>query len=128
MCNVVHCHFFVTHACFKAVSSCERNICCFRNLARRESLSPFPCTHPCNASANQAVKDVSKSYDALLDLFESIENFLSRLDIYTKIPLTTAMKDVIVKILAEVLSTLALATKQVKQGRLSESLLADAGL
>jgi len=68
---------------------------------------------------------VSKSYDALLDLFESIENFLSRLDIYTKIPLTTAMKDVIVKILAEVLSTLALATKQVKQGRFSESLLAN---
>jgi hypothetical protein len=71
----------------------------------------------------QAVKDVSASYDALVDLFESIENFLSRLDIYTKIPLTAAMTDIIIKIIVEVLTTLALATKQVKQGRLSQSYL-----
>lgn len=31
------------------------------------------------------------------------------------------MRDVVVKIMVEILSTLALATKQVKQGRLSES-------
>ena len=67
----------------------------------------------------QAVKDVSASYDALVDLFESIENFLSRLEIYTKIPLTPPMADIIVKIMVEVLSTLALATKQVRQGMLS---------
>jgi hypothetical protein len=53
-------------------------------------------------------------------LFESIERFLSRLDIYTRIPLTPAISDVIIKILVEVLSTLAIATRQVKQGRLSE--------
>jgi len=70
---------------------------------------------------NQAVKDVSTSYDALIDLLESIGNFLNRLDIYTKIPLTAAMTDIVVKILVEVLTTLALATRQVKQGRLSES-------
>ena len=68
----------------------------------------------------QAAKDVSASYDALVDLFESIESFLRRLDIYTKVPLTEAMTHVIIKIMVEVLSTLALATKQVKQGRLSE--------
>ena len=73
---------------------------------------------------NQAVKDVSASYDALMDLFESIESFLARLDIYTKIPLTAAMTDIVVKIIVEVLNTLALATKQVKQGRLRESLAA----
>jgi hypothetical protein len=69
---------------------------------------------------NQAVKDVSESYDALVDLFESIENFLRRLEIYTKIPLTEAMTDIVIKIMVEVLSTLALATKQVNTGRLSE--------
>jgi hypothetical protein len=75
---------------------------------------------------HQAVKDVSASYDALSDLFESIENFLSRLDIYTKVTLTAAMTNVIVKIIVEILSTLALATTQVKQGRLSKaSLLTD---
>ena len=69
----------------------------------------------------QAIKDVSASYDALVDLFESTENFLRRLDIYVKIPSTTAMTEIIVKILIELLSTLALATQQVKQGRLSMS-------
>ena len=36
-----------------------------------------------------------------------------------KIPPTTMMTDIIVRIMVEVLSVLALATKQVKQGRLS---------
>jgi hypothetical protein len=68
----------------------------------------------------QAVKDISASYDALVDLFESFECFLRRLDIYTKIPSTTAMTEIIVKILIELLSTISLAVQQVKQGRLSE--------
>jgi len=70
--------------------------------------------------AYQAVKDVSASFDALVDLLECIGNFLNRLDIYTKIPLTAAMTEVVVKIIVELISTLGLATKQVKQGRPSE--------
>jgi hypothetical protein len=77
---------------------------------------------PYDVHCFQAIKDVSASYDALVDLFESIENFLRRLDVYTKIPPTTAMTEMVVKILVELLSTLALATQQVKQGRLSEFL------
>jgi hypothetical protein len=69
---------------------------------------------------SQAVKDVSTSYDALIDLFESIENFLSRLDIYTRIPPSAVLTDMAVKIMVELISTLALVIKQVKQGRLSE--------
>jgi len=69
---------------------------------------------------HQAIKDLDKSYDTLVDLFESFESFLSRLDIYTKIPSTTAITQIIVKILAELLSTISLAIQQVKQGRLSK--------
>jgi hypothetical protein len=69
---------------------------------------------------HQAIKDISTSYDGLVDLFESFESFLSRLDIYTKIPSTTAMSGIIVKILIELLSTISLAIQQAKQGRLSE--------
>jgi hypothetical protein len=68
----------------------------------------------------QAVKDISASYDALADLFASFENFLSRLHIYIGVPPTPALTNILVKIIAEMLSTLALATKQVKQGRFSE--------
>ena len=64
---------------------------------------------------------MGKSYDALVDLFESFESFLRRLDIYTKMPSTTAMTEIIVKILVELLSTISFfAIKQAKEGRLSE--------
>jgi len=69
---------------------------------------------------HKAIKDVGKSYDGLVDLFESFESFLRRLDIYTNIPSTTAITGVIVKILGELLSTISLAIQQVKQGRLSK--------
>jgi hypothetical protein len=78
------------------------------------------CIYPCDSSVNQATKDINASYNALIDLLESIKNFLSRLDIYTKVPLTAAMTDIVVKLLVEVLSILALATKQAKQSTLSE--------
>ena len=63
------------------------------------------------------------SYDTLVALFASFENFLSRLNIYTGIPPTPALTNVLVKIIVELISTLALATKQVKQGRFSEFVL-----
>ena len=69
---------------------------------------------------HQAIKDVSSSYEALVDLFESFESFLRRLDIYTKVPSTTAMNEMIVKIVIELLSTISLAIEQAKHGRLSK--------
>jgi hypothetical protein len=67
----------------------------------------------------QTASDVSSSYDALVDLFECIGNFLKRLRIHTDLPLSPSMKDIVVKIMVELLSVLALATKQIKQGRFS---------
>jgi hypothetical protein len=71
---------------------------------------------------SQAAKDVVTSYDALIELFECMMSFLSRLKVYTQIPSTNVpeMKEIIVKILVEVLSILALATKEIKRGCLSE--------
>jgi hypothetical protein len=72
---------------------------------------------------NQTACGVSTSYDALLELFERVGNFLKRLHIYTEIPFTPAMTDIIVQIMVEVLSVLALATKEIKRGRFSEPIL-----
>ncbi|KAH9978330.1 hypothetical protein BJV74DRAFT_141737 [Russula compacta] len=83
-------------------------------------VSPVKTIHTCIGILLSAVKDVSASYDALVELFESTLSFLKRLDIYTKIPLTTGMTEIIVKILIQVISTLAVATKQIKQGRLKK--------
>jgi len=60
---------------------------------------------------------VKTSYDALVEVFECVENFLKRLTIYAEIPPTPAMTEMVVKILAEILSIPALATRQIKQGR-----------
>ncbi|KAI0282661.1 hypothetical protein BC826DRAFT_274595, partial [Russula brevipes] len=64
-----------------------------------------------------AIKDVGASYDALGDLFESIQAFLRRLNIYRRNKLNPAMCEIIVRILVELLSTFALATKEINQGR-----------
>ena len=61
------------------------------------------------------------SYDTLVDIFECIENFTSRLKIYMEIKLTPAMVEMIVKLMVELLAVLALATKQINQGRFSKS-------
>jgi hypothetical protein len=68
----------------------------------------------------QAAKDVKSSYDALVDLLETIEHFLGRLEIYVGLPLTPAMRQIIVKIMVELLSTISLATKQLKQSQPGE--------
>ena len=94
-----------------------------RHPSSRMSLIHFPSVRPCDIQLFQAVKDVSTSHDALIDLLESIEHFMNRLDIYTRVPPTGAMTEIIVKIMAELISTLALVTKQIKQRRPSEYIL-----
>ena len=73
----------------------------------------------CNLGRCQAAGGVSSSHDALLGLFKRLGNFLERLKIYVRIPPTTAMSVIIVKIMVQVLSVLALGTKQIKQGQIS---------
>ena len=70
--------------------------------------------------SHQAAKDVNAAQDALVDIFERIENFFKRLETYTEVPPTAAMTDIIVKIMVEVLNVFAIATKEIKQGRTSE--------
>ncbi|KAH9001946.1 hypothetical protein EDB83DRAFT_853201 [Lactarius deliciosus] len=64
-----------------------------------------------------AAKDVVASQDALVDIFERIESFFRRLEEYSEVPTTEAMKDIIVKIMVEVLGIFGIVTKEMKQGR-----------
>jgi hypothetical protein len=70
----------------------------------------------------QAVKDVIASYEVLAQLFERIHFFLLRLNLYTVLPLTSEMTLLLGKIMAQVLSVLALSTKEMKEKRISESI------
>ena len=50
-----------------------------------------------------------------------MENFFQRLEVYTEVAPSPEMVDIIMKIMVEVLTILAIATKEVKQGLPSES-------
>ena len=52
-----------------------------------------------------------------------MEFFFLRLETYTKVPLAAGMTDIIIKVMLEVLTVLAIATKVMKHGRMSESVL-----
>ena len=70
-------------------------------------------------SMPQAVKDVGESRSTIIDIFEHMESFFLRLETYVEVQPTTEMRDIIIKILVEVLSILAMATKEIKRYRIS---------
>ena len=56
----------------------------------------------------------------LAAVFQRLENFFRRLETYAEVPPTARMTDMIVKIMAEVLSILSIATKELRQSRASK--------
>ncbi|KAI0291194.1 hypothetical protein B0F90DRAFT_402570 [Multifurca ochricompacta] len=85
-------------------------------------LSVFHNTCLCNSRHLQAAKDVVKSHETLANLFERIQNFLQRLNIYTGIPLTPHFTELLGKIMAQVLAILAVSTKAMTQRRIKKYL------
>ena len=89
--------------------------------------------HPFEAQI-QVVRDIVASHDTLIHLFERINFFLQRLNIYTEIPLTNDLTELLGKIMAELLSILAISTKEMSDRKMSKlihslsSFLADYGL
>jgi hypothetical protein len=75
-----------------------------------------------NFLVQQAAKGIRDGYDTLVDVFECIENFLMRLMNYARpeIKPTPAMSEILIKILTEFVSILALVTKWMNEGRISK--------
>ena len=74
----------------------------------------------CDTYLSQAVKDARAIQDTFVELFERIGDFFRRLETSIEVPLTASMMDITLKIMVEVLSILAIATKEIKPGRMSE--------
>jgi hypothetical protein len=74
---------------------------------------------------SQATQAVGASQDALIGLFERIENIFRRLETYIDVPPTAGMTDAIVKVMVEVLRILAIATKEIKENRASKLIFGD---
>jgi hypothetical protein len=69
---------------------------------------------------SQAAVDVQSSQNTLLDIFQRIEMFFGRLQVYVEVEPTPEMMDMMVQITVEVLSILGIATKEINQGRTSK--------
>ena len=68
------------------------------------------------------MREDNASYDKLVFLFERVHLFLERLNCSNNVKLTIAMVELLGKIMAQVLSILALSTKEMKAKRISESI------
>lgn len=53
-------------------------------------------------------------------MFEEMKGFIGRLDVHSQVEITEALKKIIVEILAQLLVVLGVATKWMKQSRLSK--------
>ncbi|KAN0126398.1 hypothetical protein V8E52_000038, partial [Russula decolorans] len=68
-------------------------------------------------------KDVRADQDTLFEMFERMEAFFRRLHVYTEVTPNERMVDTITAIMVEVLNILAIATKEIKQGRMKKYLM-----
>ena len=84
-----------------------------------------PLRNYLDTQCSQTAKDTSARQDKLIEIFTRIGRFFYRLEIYISVTPTTAMREIITEIMVEVLSILAIATKEVKRGRFSELLSQD---
>jgi hypothetical protein len=75
-----------------------------------------------NTRPSQAAAGVIASYDVLVNIFERIRFFLLRLKIYTDIPLASELTEILGRIMAEIILILALTTKEMTQGPMSEQI------
>ena len=63
---------------------------------------------------------MNASQEIIVDLFERIESFFKRLGSHTELKPSEAMADMMVKIMVEVLSVLAIVTVEIKERRRSQ--------
>jgi len=89
---------------------------------------PFLSSHRYSSDvrSNQAANGVITSCDVLADMLQSIECFVNRLRIYTEASHSMpAVEEIVVKLLVELISTLALVTRNLKKRRSRESFIAN---
>ena len=79
----------------------------------------------CNTCISQAAKDLRASQDTLVDIFDRIERVFRRLEIYTELKPTAEMMNMIVQLMAQVISVLGIATKEIKRGQISKYFLCE---
>jgi hypothetical protein len=112
-----------SHICLTGILTCKGHF--YRVWC--SSFSAYPSSYLCadhpNTYDSQTAKAVRADQDALSEMFERIEAFFRRLDIYTKVAPNQGMAETITAIMVEVLNFIGIVTKEIKQGRTSNCFL-----
>ena len=80
----------------------------------------FICRCPSDVQVNQAVNGVITSYDVLAEMLESMEHLFDRLRIYAEKSMP-AVDAIVVKLIVELITTLALVSRKLEKRRPRES-------
>jgi hypothetical protein len=81
----------------------------------------FISRYSSDIQVNQAANGVITSYDVLAGMLESIENYIKRVKIYAEMPhAMPAVDEIVVKLMVQLVSTLALVTRKLEKRRSSE--------
>ena len=102
------------------ITTCEYNLCRGRHPPFSEYPQYLLPVGLCNTYSFQTAKDMRAREDTLVDIFERIERFFRRLGVYTEAQPTSEMMDMIAQIMVQVVSILGIATREIKQSRLSK--------
>lgn len=102
---------------------CNQRTYCSTSLPSRFTFNHSRVTLVQRIVVYQAAKDVEKSYDSIIDLFESLSYMLQRYEIHLVHEPTPAIREIMVQALAHMLTILGLATKRIKNGRTREFIL-----
>ena len=73
-----------------------------------------------DTATTQAAATASYHRETLIIIFERIEDVFRRLEVYIDYPQTPGLMHAIVKVMAGVLSILAIVTKEINESRTSE--------
>lgn len=114
--------------------SLDANIGFFTDGVLPGSLSPLTCVFFAFSNlllvksgslpqSRYARVKVSKSESVIMGFFNRIESFITRLNLYTKIPLNHETIEIVTGIMTETLSGLVLTNQEIHQGRFSKLIL-----
>ncbi|KAM0288554.1 hypothetical protein ACHAO9_006918 [Fusarium lateritium] len=85
--------------------------------AAADSFAPAEGIFGAVAYLINAARDVSSAYDTIVELFELLKDFTSRLDVYIQYKMGSALRNKVVTILATLFEVFILAAKEIRRGR-----------
>ncbi|KAF4446191.1 Vegetative incompatibility protein HET-E-1 [Fusarium austroafricanum] len=106
---------------FSAMSACLTPVEVIGEVvsgAAKESFAPAEGIFGAVALLINAARDVSSAYDTIVELFEVLRDFTSRLDVYVQYKMGTALRNKVVVILAHLFEVFVLAAKEIRRGRI----------